>query len=220
MTLMSFAIPLGRSGARVTLHNVGIRLRLCEREVLWLSLARKWMVSFQGWKTEPKAGDGTHITVDPRIQRPGLVLTKHLSIPQQGQQTPTHASVLQPHPSGLCRRFGHGPELLAVPCSAPLAPSTAALHARAFNGTQGQLGKIWGWKADGPYNEAPHWAVNDRADVISCMFWCIFFFFVKQEWNEGSNLQHVLHSDTHITPTFRFTASKPLQTKKSMKQSL
>lgn len=126
MTLMSFSIPLGRSGARVTLHNVGIRLRLCEREVLWLSLARKWMVSFQGaslgWEMGPKASDGTHITVDPGIRRPGLVLTKHLSIPQQGQQTPTHASVLQPHPSGLCRRFGHGPKLLAGPRSAPLAP--------------------------------------------------------------------------------------------------
>lgn len=176
MTFMSFAIPLGRSGARVTLHNVGIRLRLCDR---------KWMISFQraslGWETGPKASDGTHITVDPGIRRPGLVLTKHLSIPQQGQQTPTRASVLQPHPSGLCRRFGHGPKLLAGLCSAPLAPSTAALHARAFNGTQGQLGKIWGWKSDGPYNEAPHWAVNDRPDVISCMFWWTFCLTVHQE---------------------------------------
>ncbi len=48
------------------------------------------------------------------------------------------------------------------------------------------------------------------------------FFFIwqcfksKKEWNEGSNLQHVLHSDTHITPLFRLSASKPLQTKKGM----
>ncbi len=127
---------------------------------------------------------------------------KHLSIPQQGQQTPTHASVLQPHPSGLCWRFGHGPKLLAGQCSAPPAPSTAALHARAFNGTQGQLGKIWARKADGPFNEAPQWAVNDRADVISEVFWCIFFLFDSVSRVKRNEMKDLIYSMYYIlTPT-------------------
>lgn len=73
--------------------------------------------------------------------------------PPAGQHAHAHALVLRPHPSCLCLRFGHGPELLASPCTALSAFSIAALHARAFNGTRGQHGKIWARKADGPCDE-------------------------------------------------------------------
>lgn len=120
------------------------------------------MVSFQGARldreTEPRVSDGTRINADPGIRRPH----KTPVYPPAGQHTRTHALVLQPHPSCPCRRFGQGPELLAGPCSVLSALCIAALHARAFNSTQGQHGKIWGRKADGPCDEGPRCVVNDR----------------------------------------------------------
>lgn len=185
MTLMSFAIPSGRSGARVTLHNVGFRLRLCEREVLWLSLARKWMVSFQGaslgWETGAES-QWWH-THHRRSRDPTAWPRPHKTpvYPPAGPANPH--SCLSPSTTSIRPLSEIRPWAKAAgrPTLRSPGPSTAALHARAFNGTQGQLGMIWGWKSDGPYNEAPHWAVNDRADVISCMFWWTFCLTVPQK---------------------------------------
>lgn len=224
MTLMSFAIPLGRSGARVTLHNVGIRLSLCEREVLCCPRTHnEWFPSReQAWAGRQDRNPAMAHT-SPQIQGSnGLA-----SSSQNTCLSPSGASKppLMPQSFNHIHQASVGDSAMGQSCwqaRAPLPRPPVLLRytpelLMALKGNSERYG------AEKPMGHTMK-QLNEQWMTELMSFQRCFgaFSFIwqcfksKKEWNEGSNLQHVLHSDTHITPMFRLSASKPLQTKKGM----
>lgn len=142
-------------------------------------------------ETEPRVSDGTRINADPGIRRPGRVLTKHLS-----HSARTH-SCLNPSTASIMplSEIRPGARAAGRPVRHSLGPQHHALHARAFNGTQGQHRKIWGRKADGPYGE----------DLT--VWWMIFGTLVSQkseivENAESNEMKDLIYGMYYIpTPT-------------------